>query len=88
MLFEQKSANKRAIRTMKKDVKIELTFLRERLQSRMNYEHPDFAFEVLLYGWNKHRGHSTNWLSDVKRRGWMSRTMARDFASYCGYLFV
>ena len=41
-----------------------------------------------LYGWSKHRGHRTNWLSDVKRRGWISQTMAHDFAEYCGYELV
>ncbi|MBQ4394745.1 MAG: hypothetical protein II825_05545 [Paludibacteraceae bacterium] len=70
---------------MKKQQNIRLTILRERLQSRLYYDDPDFAFEVLLYGWCKHRGHSTNWLSDVKRRGWLSIAMARDFETYCGY---
>lgn len=69
---------------MKNDSQISLAVLRERLQSRIHYDDPDFAFEVLLYGWCKHGNHSTNWLSDVKRRGWLSQTMARDFAAYCG----
>ena len=73
---------------MKQQEKIELQALCDRLQSRMNYRYPDFAFEVLLYGWGKKRHHSTNWLSDVKRRGWLSLSMARDFADYCGYMFV
>lgn len=73
---------------MRPQEKIELQTLRDRLQSRMNYRYPDFAFEVLLYGWCKKRHHSTNWLSDVKRRGWLSLAMARDFADYCGYMFV
>ena len=51
---------------MKKETKISLTVLRDRLQSRLHYDDPDFALEVLLYGWSKHRGHRTNWLSDVK----------------------
>lgn len=73
---------------MVKQQKISLDDLRDRLQSRMNYDHPDFAFEVLIYGWCKKRRHRTNWLSDVKRRGWLSLAMARDFADYCGYMFV
>lgn len=73
---------------MKQQPKITLTQLSERLQNRMNYDRPDFAFDVLLYGWCKHRRHTTNWLSDVKRRGWMNLEMARDFAAYCGYMFV
>jgi len=68
--------------------KISMNYIQARLQSRMNYEHPDFAFEVLLYGWCKYRKHNKNWLSDVKRRGWLSLAMARDFAAYCGYLFI
>jgi hypothetical protein len=54
----------------------------------MNYQNPEFAFDVLLYGWAKSRKHHRNWLSDVKRRNWMTLPMARDFAHYCGYLFV
>jgi len=73
---------------MKKEQKILLALLKERLQSRMFYRHPDFAFDVLLYGWCKHRKHTVNWLSDVKRRGWITLTMARDFANYCGYMFI
>ena len=73
---------------MKKETRISLPVLRDRLQSRLHYDDPDFALEVLLYGWSKHRGHRTNWLSDVKRRGWISQTMAHDFAEYCGYELV
>ena len=73
---------------MKEEKKIQLVELRERLQSRLHYEDPEWAFEVLLYGWSKKRGHSTNWLCDVKRRGWMSIALARDFAHYCGYMIA
>ena len=73
---------------MKEEKRICLDYLRERQQSRIHYQDPDFAFEVLLYGWCKKRKHSTNWLSDVKRRGWLTLAMARDFADYCGYMFV
>ncbi|MBR6830197.1 MAG: hypothetical protein IKM83_06255 [Paludibacteraceae bacterium] len=73
---------------MKEEKKIQLVELRERLQSRLHYEDPEWAFEVLLYGWCKKRGHSTNWLCDVKRRGWMSLALARDFAHYCGYMIA
>ena len=73
---------------MKQIRKIPLTVLRDRLHARMNYRNPDFAFEVLLYGWCKHRRHNKNWLSNVKHRGWMTLPMARDFASYCGYMFI
>ena len=73
---------------MKQQQRIELTYLCERLQSRMNYQYPECAFNTLLYSWCKKSGHTTNWLSDVKRRGWMSLEMARDFARYCGYMFI
>jgi hypothetical protein len=73
---------------MKVEKRISLDTLRERLQSRLHYQYPVFAFEVLLYGWCKKRQHSTNWLSDVKRRGWLTLSMARDFADYCGYMFI
>ena len=73
---------------MKTEKRISLELIRERLQNRMNYRYPDFALEVLLYGWCKKRQHSTNWLSDVKRRGWLTLPMARDFADYCGYMIV
>ena len=73
---------------MKTNTKIPLSVLRDRLQARLHYSDPYFAFDVLLYGWCKHRRHNTQWLSNVKRRGWLSLTMARDFAHYCGYLFL
>ena len=73
---------------MKQKQRIELTVIRDRLQSRMNYRYPDCTFQTLLYSWCKKRRHTTNWLSDVKRRGWMSLEMARDFADYCGYMFI
>ena len=68
--------------------KVALTYVLERLQSRMHYRYPEFAFDVLLYGWCKKRKHTKNWLSDVKRRGWITLEMARDFAHYCGYMFI
>jgi hypothetical protein len=70
---------------MKEQKRIRLEELREGLQAHLHYQDPDFAFEVLLYGWCKNRHHKTNWLSDVKRRGWLTLVMARDFADYCGY---
>lgn len=73
---------------MRKEEKIELSTVLARLQARMNYRHPDFAMDVLLYGWCKKKHHHTNWLSDVKRRGWLSLSLARDFADYCGYMLV
>ena len=73
---------------MKQHQKITLTRLKHALQERMNYDNPDLAFEVLIYGWCKNRKHRTNWLSDVKRRGWISLSMAHDFENYCGYLFI
>ncbi|MBQ8705722.1 MAG: hypothetical protein IJ548_05465 [Paludibacteraceae bacterium] len=73
---------------MKKEKRISLSELQGSLQKHLHYDDPDFAFTVLLYGWCKKMHHSTNWLSDVKSRGWMSLEMARDFAQYCGYELV
>ena len=73
---------------MKDERTIELGELRERLQAKMNYREPEEGFNVLLYGWCKKRKHNKNWLSNVKQRGWLSLEMARDFAHYCGYMFV
>jgi len=73
---------------MKEVRRVLLDDLCDRLQSRVHYHYPAFAFEVLLYGWCKKRKHSTNWLSDVKRRGWLTLSSARDFADYCGYMLV
>ncbi len=73
---------------MRQEERIRIDELCARLQNRMNYENPSWAMDVLLYGWCKKKDHPTNWLSDVKRRGWLSIDMARDFAAYCGYLFV
>jgi len=73
---------------MKVEKKVQLDVLRDRLQNRLNYRYPEWSFEVLLYGWCKKRKHSTNWLCDVKRRGWLTLVCARDFADYCGYMIV
>ena len=73
---------------MKVETKIGLDVLRDRLQSRLHYWYPEWSLEVLLYGWCKKRKHSTNWLCDVKRRGWLTLASARDFAEYCGYMLV
>ena len=73
---------------MKVENRIGLDTIREQLQTMICYQDPEWAFEVLLYGWCKNRGHSTNWLSDVKRRGWLTVALARDFADYCGYKIV
>lgn len=73
---------------MKKEERISMSELQGSLQKQLHYDDPDFAFEVLLYGWCKKRHHSTNWLSDVKKRGWMSMELAREFAAYCGYELV
>jgi len=72
----------------KEEKRVALEEVKRRLQARMNYRNPDFALDVLLYGWCKKRGHTKNWLSDMKRRGWLSLEMARDFASYCGNMFI
>ena len=73
---------------MEPEKKIKLEVLREKLQRWQHYQYPDFAMEVLLYGWCKKKKHNLNWLSDVKRRGWLSLELARDFADYCGCMMV
>ena len=73
---------------MRASKKIPLDALCARLQSRMQYKNAEWALDVLLYGWCKKKHHSSNWLSDMKRRGWLSLAMARDFAEYCGYMLV
>ena len=85
MLSGQEIEERMVVNAMREEKKISLDALRGSLQSHLHYDDPEFAFEVLLYGWCKRRGHSTNWLSDVKRRGWLTQSSARDFASYCGY---
>ncbi|MBR1878505.1 MAG: hypothetical protein IJ814_05805 [Paludibacteraceae bacterium] len=73
---------------MRPQERIRIDELCARLQNRLKYEDPRRALDVLLYGWCKHRKHDLHWLSDVKRRGWLSIEMARDFAAYCGNMFV
>lgn len=68
---------------MKENYKINLHFLTCRLQSIEHYPDPKKAFEILLYGWAKNQHHGTQWLSQAKKRGWLSVSMARSFAQYC-----
>lgn len=70
---------------MKEEKKIPLDSLRDNLQARMHYKNPDYALKVLLICFARKRKYFSGWAGSVKKKGWMSPYVARQFAEYCGY---
>ena len=64
---------------------VRLADMQRRLQARMNYNNPDYAFNVLLIGFSHYCRHSTGWVGDVRRKGSLAPYIARRFAQYVGY---
>ena len=65
--------------------KIYLSDMLQRLQARMNYKDPQYAFHTLLLCFGHFKKHKTGWAGYLMRQGWMSPYMAREFAKYVGY---
>ena len=63
--------------------KIALSDLLSNLQELMHYTAPHVAFSALLYGWRVYRGHTTEWLHELRKRNFISIHLAEDFARYC-----
>ena len=63
--------------------KIALSDLLDNLQELMHYTTPHVAFNALLYGWRVQRGHTTEWLHELRKRNFISVHLAEDFARYC-----
>ena len=70
---------------MREESKVFLSDMLRNLQKRMNYDNPQSAFEVLLIGFGHYKKHKTGWAGYIRRQGWMSPYMAREFANYIGY---
>ena len=69
---------------MRDNQKIALNEMRNRLQARLHYAHPESAFDALLYGYERH-SKRIGWARNVRYKGWLSPQIAREFAQYCGY---
>ena len=65
--------------------RIYLSDMLQRLQARMNYKDPQYAFHTLLLCFGHFKKHKTGWAGNIMRQGWMSPYMAREFAKYVGY---
>ena len=65
--------------------RIYLSDMLQRLQARMNYKDPQYAFHTLLLCFGHFKKHKTGWAGYLMRQGWMSPYMAREFAKYVGY---
>ena len=65
--------------------RIYLSDMLQRLQARMNYKDPQYAFHTLLICFGHFKKHKTGWAGNIMRQGWMSPYMAREFAKYVGY---
>ena len=70
---------------MKVNSRIYLSDMLQRLQARMNYKDPQYAFHTLLICFGHSKKHKTGWAGYLMRQGWMSPYMAREFAKYVGY---
>ena len=70
---------------MKEENRVYLDDMLRRLQARMNYTHPQSAFDTLLIGFGKHKKHKTGWAGALRRKGWVSTYLAHEFAKYVGY---
>ena len=66
---------------------IKLTTIKRQLQSRMHYDDPDEAMEVLLYGFGKwlerNKAGTRARITEAKKRGWMTEKQADMFTEYC-----
>ena len=70
---------------MKEKNKIPLSVLRDRLQARMHYDHPDKVFQDLLICFGHYEKHKTGWAGYIRRQGYLSVYLAHKFALYVGY---
>lgn len=70
---------------MNEDKKVLLSTMRDRLQKRMNYAHPAYAFTALLCGYARKKKYFSGWAGRMLRRGWVSQREAREIAEYVGY---
>ena len=68
---------------MREENKIRLSDMQNRLQAIMHYDNPESAMKTLLYGfekWSKRVG----WARNTRFNGFMSPSVAREFANYVG----
>ena len=70
---------------MKEENRIQLADMRNRLQERMNYPHPNDAFRVLMIGFAHYKNYSTGWVGSQFKRGSLHPSVAAEFAKYVGY---
>ena len=70
---------------MKSENRIYLSDMLQRLQTRMNYKDPQYAFNVLLICFGHFKKHKIGWASHIRRQGWTTPYIAREFAKYVGY---
>ncbi len=70
---------------MNKENKVFLADMRDSLQKQLHYGNPQAAFNDLLYGWCRSEKRTNEFLYQLRKKGWMSRIMAKRFEAYCGY---
>ena len=70
---------------MKEQNRVYLADMLQRLQARMNYRDPQYAFGTLLLCFGHYKKHKIGWSGVIRRQGWMSHYIAREFAKYVGY---
>ena len=70
---------------MNEENRVYLADMQQRLQARMNYKDPKSAFNTMLLCFGHYKKHKTGWAGQIRRQGWMSPYVAREFAKYVGY---
>lgn len=68
---------------MKEEIRITISEMQDRLQSRMHYADPESAMKTLLICFEKAKKYR-GWTRDARRRGVIPR-VAHEFAQYVGY---
>ena len=70
---------------MKEENKVYLSDMQKRLQDRMNYDNPGYAFHTLLICFGHFKKHKTGWAGRIMSQGWTTPYIAHEFAKYVGY---
>ena len=70
---------------MNEENRVYLADMQQRLQTRMNYKDPKSAFNTMLLCFGHYKKHKTGWAGQIRRQGWISHYIAREFANYVGY---
>jgi hypothetical protein len=70
---------------MKEENKIKLADMQRRLQARMHYDNPDYAFRTLIIGFAHFKKRSVGYAGQLLKRKAITPNLAHEIALYVGY---